>query len=680
MIVSWKWLQDYVEISAPREEVENRLMMSGLNHEGTETVADDFAIDLEVTSNRPDCLGHIGVAREIAVLFDQELKVDDPQPAESETDVNKLTSVKIDCPEMCYRYTARVVRGVKVGPSPDWMVQRLAAIGVNSVNNIVDITNYVMFESGQPLHAFDFARIKGGIVVGRAKKDEEIQAIDHKTYKLDRDMCVIADHERPVAIAGVMGGADTEVSQDTTDILIEVADFAPLPIRSAARQLTLQSPSSYRFERTVDPKGIDWASRRCAELILEIAGGELAKGVVDVGQSIPQRASITLRYSEIERVLGIEISPEQTKSILSKLGNEIINGQSEFVEVVPPSWRRDLTREIDLIEEVARIYGYDKIPENARVPMAATVRKDEDRAIVKIRNVLVGAGFFEAMTTTLIPELWSNTFSPWSDVEPLSASQSMHGVIDTAWQNIGRTDLLRRSLVPSLLESRRINEHRSGIDAHLFEIANVYLTNINETVDEYWKLAIIGSQDFYGIKGLIESIAQSLDPAARIETDPFQHELFDTSKSSGLLLNGNRLGWIGEVSNKGKSDFSLRKNVTVAEVDLKALTDIAIPIPQQQPISDFPAIARDFNFILADKVHWANLETTVRESGGDLVESVLYRETFRDTKKDGEGKKRLLLSVTLRSKSETLTGSVADEVCKKIVDQCHKSHDAVLVG
>src|SRR5262245_3199623 len=301
MIVSFNWLRELVPLKVTPAELVERLMMAGLNHEGTEALGNDFAIDLEVTSNRPDCLGHIGIAREAAVLFGLQLQYSDAElpcraadasedPARIADDLRNYTRVDVACPELCPRYSARVIRGVKIGLSSSQMAVRLATIGQPVINNIVDITNYVLMESGQPLHAFDFQKLRERrIVVRRAKAGEQFQAIDHKTYTLDPDMCVIADAQRPVAIGGVMGGADTEVSAQSTEVLIAAAQFAPLSIRSTARKLKLHSPSSYRFERGTDPEMVDWASRRCCELILKYAGGELVEGVIDVGSPRPRR-------------------------------------------------------------------------------------------------------------------------------------------------------------------------------------------------------------------------------------------------------------------------------------------------------------------------------------------------------------------------------------------------------
>src|SRR5262245_15039648 len=397
MIVSWNWLKQYVPLEVPVEEFERRLMLAGLNHEETKQVGDDLAIDLEVTSNRPDCLGHIGIAREAAVVFREPLNIPDPRPPCGAAKASELTKVTLSCPDLCYRYTARVIRGVKVKPSPKWLVDRLATIGIGAINNVADITNYVLMECGQPLHAFDFQKLDGReIIVRQARKGERLEAINHKMYDLEPGMCVIADGTRPVALGGVMGGAASEVTSSTIDVLIEAAEFDPLSIRNTARKLALHSDSSYRFERGLDPDGIDWASRRCCDLILQEAGGELASGVVDVGRQPPKREPIVFRLSQLKRILGIEIDAAEVRRILTALGNReqpdvntLTHPDTQTLTFLPPSWRRDLTREIDLVEEVARIHGYDAIPEDVNVPMAASHRTDCDRVLTKVREVLV---------------------------------------------------------------------------------------------------------------------------------------------------------------------------------------------------------------------------------------------------------------------------------------------------
>lgn len=682
MIVSWEWLSQYVDLKMSHDELVDKLTMSGLNHEGTEAVAGDQAIDLEVTSNRPDCLGHIGVAREVAVLYDLPLKLPTPDPNVASENIKDHCQVQIVCPKLCYRYTARMLKGVKVGPSPDWLVKRLAAIGQESVNNVVDATNYVMFECGQPLHAFDFAKVAGGkIIVREPKKDEVIEAIDHKTYSLQPGMCVIADAENPVAIGGVMGGAESEIADSTTDILVEAAYFNQLSVRNTARSLTLHSPSSFRFERNIDSAGLDWASQRCCEIIMETGGGELLDGMLDVGDPPADMQPVTLRLSQLERILGIEIPVEFVPKTLEGLGLTIESQDDKSITSVPPSWRKDLTREVDLIEEVGRIYGYENVPDTAAVPMAASFKTSTDRVLDKVRNVMTSHGFDEAMSASLVPDVWSTAFSPWTDAKPLVSSQPMQGVLEKASQNIGAVEFVRRSLVPSLLEARRINEYRSNSRIELFETAKVYFADQGDSIPtQPTLLAFTTGSDFYTAKGIVETIVDSLATGSRIELKPFDHSLVDVNEAGELHVGDQLVGFVGSVSEAGQKQFGLRNPTCIAELNLDALEKLAVLIPIHQNHSLFPSVSRDFNFVMNNDIRWAQVEHTVRESGGELLESVRYLETFRNEEKDGPDSKRVLLSVTLRSPSETLTGQQADSISQKIVDSCKKDHDAVLLS
>jgi phenylalanyl-tRNA synthetase beta chain len=645
--------------------------MAGLNHESTANVGDDLAIDLEVTSNRPDCLGHLGVAREVAVLWDQALRLPEPQPSQAGPPIGELTEVSIRCPELCHRYTARVIRYVKIGPSPDWLVERLASIGLATVNNVVDITNLVMMENGQPLHAFDLAKLAGPeIIVREALPGEQFQAINHREYTLEPGMCVIADAERAVALGGVMGGADTEVSPTTTELLIEAADFAPLSIRTTARKLNLHSPSSYRFERGVDPEGVDWASRRCCQWILELAGGTLAAGSLDVGQPDPARTPIILRLSQLSRVLGIDIPNAEVQRILTALGCLAEPSDDASLKVVSPSWRRDLTREIDLVEEVARIYGYDRIPEDAAVPMAPSHRSDADRVLGAVRGVMLAAGFDEALTASAVSEEWAAAFRPWSDHPPLVASTAM----------LKGADRLRCSLVPSLLEVRRINESLSNPVIELFETARIYLPQDKGLPREQSTLTMTSGEGFARVKGALEGILETLHIEQPLETSETRQSLLDPTRSAQLQLGGRRLGFIGEISAEGLKSFGLRAPATIAEIDLDVLLEFAELVPKFRELSPYPAIERDINLIVNEAIRWADLAGTIRRSAGEYLESVQYQETYRDPQKDGGDKKRLLFNMTLRSGQRTLTNEEADEIRQRVVEACSREQGAVLLG
>ncbi len=672
MIVSWNWLKDYLDLDMPPSEVEHRLAMAGLNHEGSESVSDDLAIDLEVTSNRPDCLGHIGVAREISVLWDKTLTIPTSQPKESSTDISSLTSVTIESPELCPRYTARLIRGVKVGPSPDWLAKRLTTLGIAIISNVVDVTNYVMMECGQPLHAFDFASLKGGkIIVRGAVKGEPFTAIDHHTYELSEGMCVIADQSRPVALGGVMGGEDTEVSDQSTDVLMEAADFAPLSIRSTARALRLHSPSSYRFERGVDPEAIDWASRRACEMILDLAGGELVKGVIDVQPNpAAKREPVVIRFSQLSRVLGIELEKDEVIRILEKLGLQKLKETGQQAEFRTPSWRRDLGREIDLIEEIARIHGYDQIPEDVSVPMAPSHQRDADRVQQTVRQVLCSAGFNEAMTASVVDQRSSDAFNPWTTAQPIRSRVAM----------LRGADCLRRSLVPSLLESRRVNESLANETIELFETAKVYLPRAGQLPDEQQMLTITSGRDFSYVKGVIEGVLSALHISDSLEIGPVDEPLLAAGLSCTLTLSGELLGYLGVVSDEGLKSAGLRNSTTVAEIKLSVLLAAAELVPQHVPTSQYPAITYDFNFIVDEPVLWADLSTTVRSACGEYFEQIDYRETYHDPERDGAGRKRLLLTVRLRSQHETMTGDQADKIRRTIIADCESKHGADLLA
>jgi phenylalanyl-tRNA synthetase beta chain len=702
MIVSWNWLKQYVPLDMPVEELSRRLMMAGLNHEGTEEFGDDWAIDLEVTSNRPDCLGHIGIARETAVLFGLPLTIPPANPKENNhTPVDNLVKVRIDCPDLCLRYVARVVRGVKIKPSPKWMADRLEAVGITPINNVVDISNYVLMECGQPLHTFDFGKLSGAeIIVRRPLAGETIQAIDHKAYPLGPEMCMICDARRPVAIGGVMGGAQTEISHATRDVLVESAEFDPVSIRNTARQLNLHSDSSFRFQRRVDPEGLDWAGRRCCELILELAGGEMAAGAVDVGRRPPPREPIVLRFSQIKRILGIDVPPARIREILISLGNveetrdsgfgTRDSGKQTFAEfrspnpesrtpssephppsitVTPPSWRRDLTREIDLIEEVGRIHGYEAIPEDVGVPMIPSARRRDDRVLEKVRRAMTALGFDEAVTLSVVDEQTSAAFSPWTSAEPLRCEMPV----------IRGADCLRRSLVPSLLGARRTNESLANAEIELFEIARAYWPRGGQLPQEEQMLGITSGREFAEVKGAIETILAELKIAEELEADEnFNYAIFEPAARCRLRFRGETLGYAGQLTADALRKFDLRGPAVAAEIRLAPLVDAARLVPRYEPISPYPAVERDLNLVVAESVRWADIAATARQAGGTRLEAVAYRDTYRDAERLGPDRKSLLLTATVRSAEGTLTSREADEIRDRIVAACRQRHGAEL--
>src|SRR5688572_25546597 len=377
MNISLEWLRDFLPKPVDAGAAADALIRGGFPVENIVQRGEDTVLDVEVTSNRGDCLSHVGVAREMSALLNVPFKSEQSRPAETGPPVKDVTSVVIEARDLCPHYVARVIRGVKIGPSPAWMVRRLEAVGLRSINNVVDVTNYVMFEMGQPLHAFDFDRLRGKkIIVREARLGEKITSIDGHERRLAAGMLVIADAERPVALAGVMGGIDSEVSGATVNVLLESARFDPLSVRKTARALAMKSDSSYRFERGLDPTLPERASLRAAQLILETAGGELLSGAAAAGDAVHKPKQLSLRMGRLKQLLGIEIPLPQVVDALTRLGLAPAP-HGNRVNVTVPSWRLDINLEVDLIEEVARVVGYDKVPVRDRIEVRVTAPDPE---------------------------------------------------------------------------------------------------------------------------------------------------------------------------------------------------------------------------------------------------------------------------------------------------------------
>ena len=693
MIISTNWLSEYVRVPASTESLVERLLLSGLNHESTWTVGTDTAIEIEVTSNRPDCLGHIGVAREAAVLFAQPLHIPDPRPREAAASAAADIAVEILEPEICPFYSARVIKGVRVGPSPQWLVERLATVGVASVNNVVDVTNYVMLECGQPLHAFDLATIRGRrIIVRRAVSGEPFVAINHKTYALTDAMGVIADAEGAVALAGVMGGAGTEISPATTDILLESAQFAPLPVRAAARGLVLASASSYRFERVPDPAAVHWASRRAAALIAEIAGGQVAGGVVEAGALKSSPATISLRHERVGEVLGIELPPDRQHAILRGLGfvaEMVDDGRSRWRS---PTWRRDCWREIDLVEEIARIEGYDRVRENEPIAARPVAESARERAVRRAADVLVAAGFCEAMTRSVVGESLEALTSPWGGAPPLACSPPL----------VRGADRLRRTLLPSLLEARAGNIAVGAERPDLFETARAYLARPAvaggaatdaSPVEEPLLVSFVIGGGFAAAKGLVEAVLERLGLGtggvrdARVVYRALSLDLFAPGRAAELVLErtglpAERVGVVGEASPALLASVGLaagaKSTVVAAELRLDRLAFAVDAEPHRTRPSDFPAVERDVNLIVDQHVPWGDVATAIGGSAGVLLEECRLVQVWTDAARLGAGKKSFVVSLRLRSHAGTLSGEEANRTVEAVVAACGRQCGAVL--
>jgi phenylalanyl-tRNA synthetase beta chain len=669
MIVSWNWLTEYLRLDMPVEVLSERLMLAGLNHESTKEVGGDLAIDLEVTSNRPDCLAHLGIAREIGVLFDRSIRLPDPRPRTSGPAVETLAEVKIEAADLCPRFTSRVVTGVKVGESPWRMRKRLETLGVRPISNIVDVTNYVMFECGQPLHAYDLGKIEGRTLIPRrARKGETLKAINGKSYELTPEMLVIADKARPVGLAGVMGGLATEIGPGTKDVLIEAARFDPLNVRRTSRSLGLHSDSSYRFERPFDPEATEWASRRCAELILETAGGTLHPGMIDAGSYTTQRAAVTIRLAQIARVLGIAIDPAEVSRILLALGLERVGGLAEAPEFRPPTWRSDLEREIDLIEEVARIHGYEHIPEDRPVPLADAQRTPRERVEDATRSLLTGLGFDEAITLSFVPDELIGTLDPDPTAPPIRVEHSVRK----------RANALRQSLIPSLLAVKSHNEAHGNPDVDLFEIANVYLPKPGQPLpDEPTRSTLLSGRDFLGMKGIVEAVLARFHVEKELEVRPSPCPWFTPGRSAELSLSGVPLGRIGEIDRRKLDQLDIRGEASAAELTLSVLVAKANLVPRHHPLPPLPAVARDLSLVVPRTLPWAELAGVVGRAGGSTLESIVYLDAFRGGNIP-EDRQSLHFGLRFRHPERTLTGDEVEKAVQSIVEACSTRFEATL--
>jgi phenylalanyl-tRNA synthetase beta chain len=645
MKVPLSWLKEYVDAPASPQELAKLLVMAGV---GIESIEGDV-LDLEITANRADLLSMLGVARETGVNLRKPIRIPELNLAESGDDVGKSFAVEVVALDLCPRYTARAVTGVKIGPSPSWMVQRLEAAGIRAINNVVDITNYVLLESGQPLHAFDARLLRGKkIVVRRANPGEKIVAIDGKEYSLTKDNLVIADAERAGAIAGVMGGKESEITNATVDVLLESAQFDPVSIRRTARRLGLSSDSSYRFERGVDHDTVDWASSRAVQLILELAGGKALKGVLDVSVPRPVRAVAKVRPARISQVLGLGVTPARIREILAGLGAQV-GGTDAALEVTSPVGRRDLKIEVDYIEEVARIEGYDKIPCDTSFGLRVAVDNVEDLVREETRATLAGLGAYEALTWSFAEANTPNRVSFWTSGAPIPLRDPQG--------NVDRT--LRESLTPRMLEVLQTNESYKEALRPVFEIAHLYRRE-GKAYGEKNVLAIAAPGDSLGVKGLLETVLSRLGIA--FELSPAPLSFLEAGTAAELKIGGVVAGYLGQA---GAALSGLRSVASVAEVDFEAIVKAA---RLTRPYKDFnrqPSVDRDLAVVLADAVTWKQVESAVRAAAPVTLESVRFLNEYRG-KGIEAGHKSWAFSMVFRAADRTLTGPEVDQAVEGI--------------
>lgn len=650
----------------------------------------ETVLELEVTPNRPDCLSLIGIARELAALLKKPLKVPAPAVPENATPVQSLTTVVVEDGEGCPRYTGRVISGLRNGPSPRWMQQRLANAGIRPINVLVDVTNYVMLECGQPLHAFDFERLADRrIVVRRARPDERMSTLDSTERKIDPEMLLIADGRKPVAVAGVMGGAGSEIEKGTTTVLLESACFKPSDVRKTAKRLALSTESSYRFERGVDIERVEWASQRAAQLMCELAGGVAAKGVIDVFPVQPARPRVTLRFDRTRDLLGIALGNEDMMAIFGALGLNVVAADKIRCEVEIPAFRVDLRQEADLIEEIARIHGLDKIP--SPMPVAKLVSGAEDRdtrALMALRSSLTGLGLREIMNYSFLSERllalvgYGDPAARIALPNPISADHTV----------------LRDSFVAQMIETLGRNRSRQAAEASLYELGRVFFRQADGRYGEEDRVCIglmgpVGRQGmakqgpvsdtemFQWLRGILETLcrAQHVDEVSRgglsrldLELVPMEAPCFEAGQAVRIKLGGQDCGVMGLVAERVRAEWRLSDPVGVLELAVAPLLAKALRVPSARPVATYPSVERDVAMVVGDGV---THEDVVRQvwavAPAELVDIRLF-DVYRGESL-GQGRKSMAYALTYRSMEKTLTDEAANVFHDKIKDGLRKA-------
>ena len=653
MKISLEWLTEFLPGPTIPEQAAEALTNAGLPVETIESHREDKVLDVEVTSNRADCLSHRGVARELCALLNRPFTDTPPKLTESAAPASTAAKVRIDAAALCSHYTARVIRGVKIGASPAWLVRRLEAVGQRPVNNVVDVTNYVMFELGHPLHAFDLDRITGGqIIVRTAAAGESLVSIDGHDRKLTPEMLVIADAKRPVALSGVMGGRDSEVTDGTVNLLLESARFDPLSIRKTARQLALKSESSYRFERGIDPLLTVYAGLRAAQLIVEIAGGEALAGFVEAGADGHAEKTLVLRQTKLRSVLGVDLDAAEVTDALTRL-HFAPTKVPEGWAVTVPSYRLDVNIEIDLVEEVARLIGYDRIPVRDEISIRLTPPEPALRTIDEIRNSVAASGYSEAVTFSFVSDSLATDFKP-----PAAVS------LPRADSSVRRTDAhLRPSLLPALIEAVARNEAAGTPGARLFEIGSVFWIEAAQNFVEHRHIGLVGG-GLRDLRGAIESLLSRLEPSWNFTVVPSPQP--GLSSSGNIEWNGKAIGSIGLVNKAIASKLSLRETPAAAELEIAPLLAGARHVPQLRPLPRFPAVRRDLSLVIPEKTRYAQVEQSIQKLDLSHLEEIEFVTTYRGKPLE-KGSKSVTITLVFRRPDGTLTGEEIETAMQRVI-------------
>ncbi len=643
----------------------------------------DIALELEVTPNRGDWAGMIGVARELAALHRADMRLPHVDCHEGSQPASEFSSVTIEDPDLCPRYAGRVIMGVTPGPSPLWLCQRLLAAGLRPINNIVDVTNFVLLETGHPLHAFDYDTLtENRIVVRRAKQGETIETIDEQTRQLTPDMLIIADALKPVAIAGVMGGAETEVGEMSRNIFLESAYFHPPSVRSTARALGMSTEASQRFQRGADPEMAVWALDRAAALIQTVAGGTVAKGRLDEYPSPLERPTVSLRYQRSQLLLGTDVPTETQKEILERLSFDVIACDSDSCNVHVPSWRHDVSCEADLIEEIARVYGYQNIP----VALPAVRQTDlifapEERPIRLIRNLLFQKGLTEVM---------SMTFSCERDAVHARLPDKLRHLVFLQNPLSENYAGMRTSLIPNMLAILSNNIRKGSRNLALFEVGPVYTPDESHELPNQrtaCTIALSGALggkhwsaparpvDFYDIKGYAEALFEHIGIPWTLEAEDLP--AYHPRASARVTTDSTALGTMGECHPKVMEAFDIDQPVFLLDLDLTFLLDVTVPKPVFSQPPTLPPSLRDLAVVVDSTVPAGQLVETVLTAGGKLLSQVHVFDVYTG-KQVPQGKKSIALSLVFQARDKTLTDKDTDKSIDRIVAALREAHGAQL--
>ncbi len=643
---------------------------------------DDYVLELDLTPNRSDCLSMLGVAYEVAAILDRDVRIPENEIGDGVSNQHPV-QIDIEAEQACKHYAARLIKNVQVMESPQWLQNRLIAAGIRPINNVVDITNFVMLEYGQPLHAFDYKKLdQPKIVVRLAKPEEKIVTLDDQERSLDDQMLLITDGVKPIAIAGVMGAANSEVTEQTTEILLESAYFDGFSVRRTSKKLGLRSEASLRFEKGVDPNRIYGALNRAAQLLKELAGGELVDVIVEDKKEVPSDTRILLRTSKVNEMLGTDLESEQIKSIMERLKFGIEEQDGEF-NVVVPTRRQDISREIDLIEEVARLYGYDQIP--ATLPYGVYVQgglTQKQKIRREIKNVLEGAGLQEVISYSFVSEKQLKTVKiEETDFRPITLSMPLSE----------ERKYLRTSIIPNLLEVAQYNVNHNNPDIRIYELGTTFLSNeihltalpkekmviaglITGALPTYWKKSN-EAIDFYYVKGILENLLNELG-INDAEYQPKVVEGFHPGRTAAISVEGEAIGILGQIHPEIQDRYDLTEAYAF-EVDLTALWNQVNTEINYKTLPRYPAMQRDIAVVVDYDLEVDKLIRTIRTTGGEILENLQLFDVYV-SEKLGLNKKSIAFSLTFRDQEKTLTDEEVTKVYNKILDALVTNYQAEL--